>query len=106
MKINLYERWINYPEGYNRPFKTTGSPKLYLDTEKHRPVKILARLSKIANRPKIYDGKSIGNRKYLVILKDKDYENSLTGSGQEIYKFVRDCLADEGLMSKSWGRRK
>lgn len=106
MKINLYDSWVAYPEGYNRPFKTMGSPKLYLDTKKHRPVKILARLAKISNRPKICDGKPVQNRKYLVMLKDKDYENSLTGSGQEIYKFVRDCLADEGLMSETWGRRK
>ena len=106
MKINIYDEWVDYPERYNRPFKTSGSPKLYLDTKKHSPIKILARLSNIAGVPKNCEEKSRQNRKYLVVLKDKDYENSLIGSVGQIHKFVRDCLADEGLMSKSWGRRK
>jgi len=106
MKINIYERWVDYPESHNRPFKTTGSPKLYLDTKKHKPVKILARLSKIANLPNFCSQKSGESSNYLVVLRDKGYENSLTGSAEQIRNFVRDCFVDEGLMSKSWGRKK
>lgn len=105
MRINIYDNWVDDPSGYKRPFKTSGSPKLYLDTKKHSPIKILARLSKIAKVPQKHEGES-NEKQYLVLLVGEDYENSLTGSAEQIHRFVRDCLADEGLMSKSWGRKK
>lgn len=105
MKITIYERWIDCPEGQKRSFKTTGTSKLRLDTKKHSPMKILARLSKVAKVSQCHDERSF-EKLYLVMLVGRDYENSLTGSLEQVYKFVRDCLTDEGLMAKSWGRKK
>ena len=105
MRINIYEKWAADPSGIKRPFKTSGSPKLYLDTKKHSPIKILSRLSKIAKVSQKHEGES-NEKRYLVLLVGEDYENSLTGSPEQIHRFVRDCLVDEGLMAKSWGRKK
>jgi len=105
MRINIYDKWIDYPEGRKRPFKVASTSKLRLDTKRHSPIKILARLSKIAKVPQCHEGRSLEKR-YLVVLIDQDYENSLIGSAAQIHKFVRDCLADEGLMSKSWGSKR
>lgn len=107
MKIFLYSNWTDDPNGYARPFKTSGMPKLHLDTKKHSPAKILARMAKAVDAPKFCEGEWLENRN-LVLLVDKDsgYENSLIGSADQIHNFIRDCLVDEGLMATSWGRRK
>ena len=105
MKINVYDNWIDFPEGRERPFKTVGVPMLCFNTKKHSAVKILARLSKMAKRSSKHEGKSLESR-YLVVLLEKDYENSLSGTPEQICKFVKDCLVDEGLMSNIWGKRK
>ena len=71
MRINIYDKWIDYPEGRKRPFKIASTSKLRLDTKRHSPTKILARLANIAKVPQCYEGKLLENR-YLVVLVDKD----------------------------------
>ncbi|MEI8060895.1 MAG: hypothetical protein WCG99_01210 [Candidatus Berkelbacteria bacterium] len=107
MKINIYDKWVDDPNGYSRPFKTSGMPRPCLNTKKHSPLKILARLANAVDMPKDCEGKPLTNR-YLVMLVDKDsgYENSLIGSGNQIQNFVRDCLVDEGFMAIRWARKK
>jgi len=70
------------------------------DTQRHTSTKIINKMVRFRI------GESHQKRNYLIWLTDKDYENALVGNGKEIYVFVRDCLADEGLMSKSWGKKK
>ena len=105
MKINIYDKWVFNPDGRKRSFRLSSTSKLRLNTKKHSPVKILARLSKIAKVSQYSDERSAEGRS-LVVLVDKDYENALSGSAEQIHKFVRDCLSDAGLMSASWGRAK
>ncbi|MFA5158000.1 MAG: hypothetical protein WC451_02330 [Patescibacteria group bacterium] len=100
MRINIYDKWVETPEGKIRSFRLCKNPIKRFNTQTMTSHKIMQRL---ASRCK---ESSSEIRNSLVVLTDKDYENSLIGTGQEIYKFVRDCLVDEGLMSKGWGRRK
>ena len=100
MKIKIYNKWIDDPGGYKRPFKTIGQPKKLLDTQNYTGLQIIKRLA-------MRRARTVGKRaNYLVVLKDKDYENSLIGSPEEIQKFVRDCLEDIGLMSRRQGGRR
>lgn len=101
MKINLYKSWIDCTEYKDRPFKTVGRPFLMLDTAKHHPNKIIARMvSK-------HEGARPESGKLLVTVSDVDgYDNCLVGTLQLIHLFVRDCLVDEGYMSKIWGKQK
>ena len=101
MKIHEYNNWIDCPDGKVHSFKTFGSPKMYLDTRKYSPRKIIARMANIC------EDKWDKSGNLLVIITDKTgYENSLVGSPKQIRRFTIDCLADEGYMSKSWGRKK
>ena len=105
MRINIYDKWTDYPKGRERPYKIVSTSKLRLNTKRHSSTKILARLANITKVSQCHEGKLI-EKQYLVVLVDKDYENSLIGSAEQIHKFVRDSLVDQGLMSLSWGRKK
>jgi len=101
MKINLYDKWIDYPEGIKRPFKIKSRPLLLLDTTKHHPNKIIARM---AHR---HEGRSDESGNLLVVVTDKTgYENCLVGNSRQIHQFVADCLSDEGYMSSDRGKKR
>ena len=100
MKINLYNDWEDTPAAPNRPFKTKGQPLLLLDTKRHSPRKIIARM---AFR---YSGNQSESGNILVTVTDKNgYDNCLVGNSDQIAEFVKDCLYDEGYLPKERGHR-
>lgn len=98
MKINIYDEWANTPEGKNRSFRLCKNPIMRLDTQNHTINKIMQRMASRCGERQL-------NQRFLVVVRDGEYENALEGNHQQIHKFVRDCLVDEGLMSKSWGKK-
>jgi hypothetical protein len=100
MRINIYDKWVETPEGKVRSFRLCKNPIKRFDIQTMTSHKIMQRLASRCRES------SPNTPNFLVVLTGNDYENSLTGTNQEIYKFVRDCFADEGLMCKSWGRKK
>jgi hypothetical protein len=99
MRINIYDKWIDTPEGRNRSFRLCKNPIMRLDTQTHSINKIIKRLASRC-------GERQPGKRFLAVLRDKNYENALEGTGEQIRAFARDCLADEGYMSKKWGRKK
>jgi len=100
MKVKIFENWKETPDNPTRSIRPLGRAFITLDTERHTPHKIINKVGGLKQ------GQRTQNRNLLVVLVDKDYENSLIGSNDQIYRFVRDCLSDEGYLSKSWGRIK
>ena len=88
MKILIYKKWTEFPEGYNRPFKTIGSPAKNSGKNRH-----------IANWLRLQKSPS------LMIIKDKDYENCAEGTGEQLVSFMKDCMADLGIGYKERGSK-
>jgi len=100
MKIKLYKDFEKTPFNTLRSVKSLGRSIKQLNTQNHTGQQIMQRLAKYREAG---GGK---NGKYLVVLSDRDYENSLIGGGEEIQRFIRNCLEDGGLMSRKQGGQK
>ena len=100
MKVKIFENWKESPDNQVRVIRPMYRAFITLNTERHTLHKIIAKVASLTR------GLRTQNRNLLVVLADKDYENSLIGTNRQIYGFVRDCLADEGYLSKTWGKKK
>ena len=88
MHILVYENWEDYPEGKLRPFKQKGNP-----------------VKNATNYRKIAKWLSVQKKELLIIVKDTDYENCLVGTDKQCDEFIKDCLADLGIMFKNKGHK-
>jgi len=85
MKIYLYDKWIDCPDGKDRSFKTAGSPKKIWDVDRYHYDTI--------NR-KVGNWRADISRKWLCFIKGSGYENALVGNKNQVTKFIKDCLKD------------
>jgi hypothetical protein len=87
--ILVYKKWMDFPEGKTRSFKTIGNP-----------VKKATNYRKIANWLRTEKGQ------LLVIVKDIDYENAIVADGNRCLEFIKNCYSDLGYMFKERGKKK